>query len=392
MTSTPSLDPRPSSLAPRFDAIVIGAGGVGSAAMFHLATRGARVLGLDRFPPGHDRGSSHGRTRIIRQAYYEHPDYVPLLFRAYQLWEELGKRRGRPLYHETGLLQVGPLDGAVLAGVRRSARQHKLEVEELAMREITERFPGFRANDDWAGLFERRAGYLDVEACVVAHILEAINLGAELRAGVEVHGWTAGRDAIEVATSGGNFSTARLIVSAGPWAPQLLRELSIPLVARRKPQYWYPADAVYQADHGCPTFLFDLPEGIFYGVPQIDDFGLKVAEHTGGQIVADPLHVDRDLDRADQERVEQFLAAHLPGVLQPCLHHSVCMYTLTPDEHFIVDRHPGDPRINFAAGLSGHGFKFSCVLGQALADLAIDGRTDLPIDFLSLDRPGLRSN
>ena len=375
---------------PNYDAIVIGAaGGVGSAAMFHLASRGARVLGLDRFPPGHDRGSSHGRTRIIRQAYYEHPDYVPLLVRAYELWDQLGKRSGRPLRHEIGLLEIGPPDGPVLAGVRQSARQHGLEVEELTARQIAERFPGFRADDEWIGLYERRAGYLDVEQCVVAHAEEAAKLGAELRTGIEVRSWNAGASAIEVSTDAGDFQAARLVIAAGSWAPQLLRELSIPLVVRRKPQFWYPADAVYNVDRGCPAYLFDLPGGIFYGIPQIDEHGLKVAEHTGGDPVGDPLHVDREPHRADQVRVERFLAIHLPGVRREVAHFSVCMYTLTPDEHFIVDRHPSDPRIVLAAGLSGHGFKFTCVLGEALADLALAGRTDLPIGFLSLNRPGL---
>jgi monomeric sarcosine oxidase len=370
-----------------YDAIVIGAaGGVGSAALFHLASRGARVLGLDRFPPGHDQGSSHGRTRIIRQAYYEHPDYVPLLLRAYQLWDELGALRGLPLRHEIGLLQVGPHDSSVLAGVRQSAQQHRLEVEELMAPQIAERFPGFRTDDDWLGLFERRAGYLDVEQCVVAHAEEAVKRGAALRTGVEVRNWTSRSGEISVSTDAGDFQAARLIVAAGSWAPQLLRELGIPFVVRRKPQFWYPANAAYRADHGCPAYLFDLPEGIFYGIPQIDDHGLKVAEHTGGEPVADPLQVDRELHPGDQQRVERFLVEHLPGVRRELAHFSVCLYTLTPDEHFLVDRHPSDPRIALAAGLSGHGFKFTCVLGEALADLALSGGTKLPIGFLSLDR------
>ncbi len=369
-----------------YDAIILGIGGVGSAALFHLASRGARVLGLDRFTPGHDRGSSHGRTRIIRQAYFEHPDYVPLLFRAYELWDELGERIGRRLRHEIGLLQVGPPQSSVVAGVRESARQHRLEVDELNAREIHERFPGFRAEPDGIGLFERRGGYLDVEACVVAHAEEAVKLGAELQTGVEVRGWSAKADGIEVQTTAGQFQAKRLIVTAGPLAPQLLRDLGVPLEVRRKPQFWYPAPDGYRADRGCPAYLFDLPSGIFYGLPAIDEFGLKAAEHTGGAIVSDPLRVNRDLDHADHERVEQFLSVHLPKVGRPYRHHSVCMYTVTPDEHFIVDRHPADERIVFAAGLSGHGFKFTCVLGEALADLSLAGRTELPIGFLSLDR------
>jgi sarcosine oxidase len=369
-----------------YDAIVLGVGGVGSAALFHLAGRGANVLGLDRFPPGHDRGSSHGRTRIIRQAYFEHPDYVPLLFRAYQLWDELSERRGERLRHEIGLLQVGPPESRVLAGVRESARQHGLQVDELGAREICDRFPGFRTDDNWSGLFERRAGYLGVEECVWAHTEEAIHLGATLRTDVEVRGWTVKRDAIIVEANAGRFKAARLVVTAGAWAPQLLRELSVPLEVRRKPQFWYPAADRYRADRGCPAYLFDLPQAIFYGLPAIDEFGLKVAEHTGGAVVADPLNINRETDRQDQEGVEQFLATYLPSVGRPCLRHSVCMYTLTPDEHFVVDRHPADERIVFAAGLSGHGFKFTCVLGEALADLALTGHTELPIGFLSFKR------
>ncbi len=371
-----------------YDAIVIGVGGVGSAALFHLAARGARVLGLDRFPPGHDRGSSHGRTRIIRQAYFEHPDYVPLLFRAYELWDELSARHGRALRHEIGLLQVGPADGAVLSGIRESARRHGLAVDDLSAQEIKERFPGFRASDDWRGLFERKAGYLDVEVCVVAHAEEAVKLGAELRAGVSVLGWQSSADAIEVETTAGHFTAERLVITAGPWAPQLLGGLGARFEIHRKPQFWYPPAGAYLAAYGCPAYLFDTPGGIFYGIPAIDDFGLKVAEHTGGAAVADPLNVDRNLDTAEQERVERFLAAHLPGVERRCRHHSVCMYTMTPDEHFIVDRHPADPRVVLAAGLSGHGFKFTCVLGEALADLALAGKTALPIGFLSLARFG----
>ena len=368
------------------DFIVIGAGGVGSAALFHLASRGARVLGLDRFPPGHDRGSSHGRTRIIRQAYYEHPDYVPLLFRAYELWAELGQRIGRPLLHEIGLLQAGPADSEVLAGVRRSATEHTLNIEELSAAELVRRFPGFQVPDGWTSLFEPKAGYLDVEACVVVHIEEAERRGAELRTGVAVIGWRNIAGGFEVQTDAGTFQSRGLVVTAGPWAGQLLKELSVSLIVRRKFQYWYPAGPTYRAEQNCPAFLFDTPEGIFYGLPEFGTEELKVAEHTGGQVVDDPLTVDRTLDRADNACVESFIASHLPGVRRELSGYSVCMYTLTPDEHFIVDRLPADQRIVFAAGLSGHGFKFTCVLGEALAELALNGSTALPIGFFSAGR------
>jgi sarcosine oxidase len=372
-----------------YDVIVIGTGGVGSAALFHLAKRGVKVLGLDRFPPGHDRGSSHGRTRIIRQAYFEHPDYVPLLLRAYELWVDLSRRGGKPLYHEIGLLEVGSPSGNVIPGVRQAARQHRLEIESLSPTEATRRFPAFRIPDDYEALFERRAGYLEIENCVLAHLAESHKLGAELRTEVTVRNWNAVDNEVIVETDDGKLRAKKLVISAGAWAGSLLGDLGVQLIVRRKPVFWYPAavDSL-RADSGCPVYLFELPKGVFYGIPQIDDQGFKVAQHTGGQEVSDPLTVNRELDAFDQAQVESFLSNYIPGVGYPMLHHSVCLYTMSPDENFIVDVHPRHPQVCFAAGLSGHGFKFTCVLGEALADLAVNGCTDLPIGFLNCRRFG----
>ncbi len=374
------------------EVIVIGAGGVGSAALFYLARRGVRALGLDRFAPAHDRGSSHGRTRMIRQAYFEHPDYVPMVQRAFSQWAELSERRGSPLYHEVGLLQVGPRDGVVLPGVLASARTHGLEIEELSAAAVEKRWRGFRVPRHLAALFERRAGYLDVEDCVLAHLDEARRMGAELRIGETVRRWEATRDRVTVETDRGRYHAERLIIAAGPWAGQLLAELGLPLEVRRKPMFWYEATSnVYSCEQQSPAFLFELPAGIYYGFPQIDELGVKVAEHSGGTVVADPLTVNRDIDAVDRSRVEQFAAEHLPALTRRLTAHSVCMYTMTHDEHFIVDRHPTHANVVFAAGLSGHGFKFAGVLGEALADLVCDRPTAAPMDFLHLNRPALRA-
>jgi len=372
-----------------YDAIVLGSGGVGSAALDHLARRGAHVLGLDRFAPGHDRGSSHGDTRIIRQAYYEHPDYVPLVLRAYELWAELSERRGVCLGRELGLLQVGPPEGEVLCGVLASAAHHGLDVERLDGDEIEARWPGFRARGALAGVFERRAGYLRVEECVKAHAAEAVAHGAELRVGCDVQSWRAEGSGVVVETSQGNFSAGALVVTAGAWASQMLDDLGIWFEVRRKPVFWFDqASADYQADR-CPCFLFETPSGIYYGMPQIDDGQVKAAEHTGGAVVDDPAMLDRQMHTADLTPVDQFLAVHLPKIVRRPVRHSVCMYTMTRDSHFVVDRHPEHPQVVFAAGLSGHGFKFTSVLGEALADLATAGRTRLPIGFLACQRPGI---
>jgi monomeric sarcosine oxidase len=370
-----------------YDAIVLGTGGVGSAALFHLARRGVRALGLDRFPPGHDRGSSHGATRIIRQAYFEHPDYVPLLLRAYELWAELAERQRRRLYHEVGLLQIGPPNGEVVPGVLASAEQHHLPIEELTARQISARWPGFRAAEGHRGAFERRAGYLEVEACVLAHLEEALALGAELLTDRTVRGWRAAGSGVVVETDRESFSAGSLVIAAGAWAGQFLGELGVRLEVRRKPLFWFEAmETAYDAARGCPCFLFETPAGVFYGMPQIDALGVKVAEHTGGAVVTDPLAVTRGLEPAERRRVEEFISASLPQVSHRMTQHSVCMYTMSPDAHFLVDRHPAHPQVCFAAGLSGHGFKFTGVLGEALADLAIDGRTSLPVGFLGTDR------
>ena len=367
------------------DCIVLGTGGAGSAALYHLSRRGAKVMGLDRFPPGHDRGSSHGETRLIRQAYFEHPDYVPLLLRAYELWKELSELSERDLYHETGLLEVGPPEGILVRGVLSSAKAHGLEVEQLSPAEAESRFKGFRVPASMASLHERRAGYLRVEECVVAHVEEAQQLGATVRTGETVMDWSIDGTGARVRTDQGSYLAARLVITAGPWAGDLLKDLGLPLQVRRKPVFWYKARGIECREAaGCPAFLFETSAGFFYGFPETKEgAGLKVAEHTGGEVVSDPLHIDRSLRPEDRGPVERFLDQYLLSVTRECLKHSVCMYTMTPDEHFAIGLHPGHSQVAFAAGLSGHGFKFTGVLGEALADLALEGKTSLPIGFLS---------
>jgi sarcosine oxidase len=370
-----------------YDVIVLGTGGVGSAAAFHMAKRGAKVLGIDQFPGGHDRGSSHGETRVIRQAYFEHSDYVPLLLRAYELWRELESDVGIDLLHQVGLLQVGLPEGAVVGGVLQAARLHGLNVESLASDQVTKRFSGFRVPDGSVGVFEPAAGYLRVERCVLCHLSAAKDRGAAFRFGATARNWQTRGGGITVQTDQGDFSAAKLVITAGPWAPQLLANVGVPLHVRRKHLYWFPtADASYHESSGCPTYLYELPNGVFYGFPQIDELGVKVAQHSGGTIITDPKNDPRPLEPADLADVEAFLSQYLPGVGQPMQRRAVCFYTMSPDEHFLVDRHPLHDNVFFVAGLSGHGFKFTSVLGEALADLALNGFTKLPIEFLSLGR------
>jgi sarcosine oxidase len=375
----------------RYDAIVLGSGGVGSAALFHLARRGARVLGIDRFAPGHDRGSSHGQTRLIRTAYFEHPDYVPLLFRAFELWGELEAACRETLYRQVGLLQVGPPEGQLLRGVRASAAAHNLPIENLSAAESMRRFPAFRVPSGCEAVFETRAGYLLVERCVRAHAELAVRAGARLNVGEAIRSWRADGSGFVVETDAARYAADSLVITAGPWAAQLLGEVGIRLQVLRKPLFWFrQRGETCDADRGCPTFFYELPHGCFYGVPRIDPSGVKVAEHTGGAVVDDPLAVNRDVDPAEQHRVTSFAGEFLAGATSECIGHAVCMYTMTSDAHFVVDRHPDYPRVVFAAGLSGHGFKFAGVLGEALAQLVLEGATLLAIGFLSAARESLR--
>ncbi len=374
-----------------YEAIVLGVGGVGSAALFHLARAGRKVLGLDRFAPGHDRGSSHGETRIIRLAYFEGAGYVPLLRRAYDLWAELEELAGEELYREVGLLEVGPPDGVVVPGVLRSAAEHGLEVEALDAAAVKERFGGaFALPEGAAAAFERRAGYLRVEACVAAHVLLARARGAELRVGEAVTGWRPDGEGVVVTTEAAEYAADRLVITAGAWAGQVLADLGLPLQGVRKPLLWFAADDPrYAADRGCPGYFYETPQGHFYGFPAVDG-ALKVAEHSGGEPVEDPLQVDRALRPSDEAPVAAFVRAHLPGVSERRLRHAVCLYTRTPDEHFVVDRHPRHPQVAFVAGLSGHGFKMASALGEAIAALEPGAPGPAALAPFACDRPALR--
>ena len=374
-----------------YDVIVLGVGGMGSAACQQLASRGARVLGLEQFQLVHDRGSSHGETRIIRQAYFEHPDYVPLLLRTYELWRQLEQSTGRTLFDQVGLVMSGIADGETISGAKTSANLHHLTIEELTASAANRRWPAFSFPDEHAVVFEPVAGMLRVEACVQAHLDRATGQGAEIHANEQVLSWTSTGNSVSVQTDRGEYSAGNLVITAGAWASRSLQDLGLPLQVLRKFVGWFPIrQGPYRSDQGMPTYFFELPHGTFYGFPSIDGQTVKMAEHSGGQPVDDPTLVDRALHDFDLPRLSGFLQDHLPGLSPTPVRHSVCQYTMTPDQHFIVDRHPQWPNVALAAGFSGHGFKFAPVIGEALADLAWNQSTQLPIGFLSLGRFGVR--
>jgi sarcosine oxidase len=362
------------------DCIVLGAGGVGSGVFHHLAKRGASVLAIDRFGIAHDRGSSHGRTRIIRRAYFEHPDYVPLCERAFAGWASLEAETGRTLYEETGLLLAGPAEGEAIAGCRLAAERYGIGIENLAVDEARRRFPQFGLAEEHDVLLEPRAGFLHVEECVRSHVETGVAAGGTFLTG-RVREWTADAGGVTIRTDEATFRADQLVLCPGAYhvLPPGFRVL-------RKVQLWFPAGDGFDAARGMPAFYFEQGDRAFYGLPRIDGRTLKVAEHTGGEVVGDPGALDRTLRPEDVAALVPFLASRLPGVDPTPSAHSVCMYTMSPDGHFVVGRSPEHERVCVALGLSGHGFKFTGVLGQALADLVTTGRTDVPIGFLSADR------
>ncbi len=370
-----------------YDLAVIGCGGIGSAVLYHAARQGARVIGLEQFAAAHDRGSSHGHTRIIRQAYFEHPNYVPLLREAYELWAELERLAGEQLYVETGLLQAGPIDGVVVPGVLRSATEHSLPIDRLTAGEAMQRFPMFRIPETHIAAFEYRAGYLLVEKCVAAHLRQATQSGATLRCDCGVTGYRADGSGYCISTHQGDIRAERIVITVGAWLPGWLSAQLLPLRVLRKHLHWYASsDQRVEQARGCPLFFFENDVGCFYGFPAIDEqWGLKVAEHSGGEEITDPAQLDPAIDVRDRGRIEHFLGDYFHGTHRS-QRHAVCMYTMTEDQHFAIDRHPEYPGVWIAGGFSGHGFKFASVLGREVACAAITGQLHHWLEFLRLDR------
>jgi sarcosine oxidase len=370
-----------------YDAIIIGLGAMGSATAYQLARRGVRVLGLERFTPAHSRGSSHGHSRIIRQAYMEDPAYVPLLLRAYELWEEIERESGQALLTLTGGLMLGAPDSQAVAGAARSAEEHGLPYELLDAADLRQRFPPLRPEPGTVALYEHRAGFVRPEASIGAFLGRAAALGAELRFEEPALCWEAGERGVRVTTARGTYEAGRLVVAGGAWAPELLGELGAPLHARRKVLFWFtPTGGVepFLPDR-FPIYIWELsPELSFYGFPHQEGApgGIKVALHSGGEPCT-PETIDRTVRPEDVTAIREAVGERIPALQGPLLEAATCMYTMTPDEHFVVGMHPSRPNVVVASPCSGHGFKFTSVMGEVLADLAQTGETRHPIRLFS---------
>jgi sarcosine oxidase len=370
---------------PQFDVVVVGIGAMGSAALYQLARRGVRVAGIERFSPGHDRGSSHGATRIIRLGYFEHPSYVPLLRRSYALWRELEAAAGQKLLHTTGIAEIGPPSGELVTGTLAASRLHHLPHEILPAAETMRRFPAFKIPSDYVAVIQPDGGFVAVEPAIEAQVALAQAAGAELRTGVAVISVTPHGNGVRIGTSQGDIEADTAIIAAGPWVGTLIPGL--PVRVTREVMAWFqPGDRNLFAADRFPVFILESRHGMHYGFPLHGSPGVKIAKHHHRGETVDPDDFDRAVSAADEAPIRAALAEHIPAANGSIVAAKTCLYTVTPDHDFIIDRLPDAPNIIVASPCSGHGFKFAPVIGEILADLATEDRTDHDIRRFRLSR------
>jgi sarcosine oxidase len=384
----------PSKADNSFDAIVIGVGSMGSAACYFLAQRGYKVLGLDQFDVPHEQGAHTGQSRLIRKAYFEHPDYVPLMNRAYENWKSLENETGTQLYYRTGLAYFGKPDHEIMKGIKKSASLYNISIETIDTSAAAKRFPAFTIPDGFEILFEPDAGFVRPEKTVSLYVQQAINKGAKIHTKEKVTEWKKNGKGITVVTNKDTYYANKLIITAGAWAGKVIPGLADKIKITRQFIAWIkPKKEKDFLINNFPCWLLadDLQPGAYYGFPFLDNetfgepAGLKIAYHYPG-LITDPDNVNRQLDAGDMKDINYVLDKYLPDAFESLNSFKTCLYANSPDEDFIIDKLPGYDDVIIACGFSGHGFKFVPVVGEILADLAIDGVTKLPIDFLNVKR------
>jgi sarcosine oxidase len=368
------------------DAVVIGLGAMGSAAVASLARRGCKVVGIERFEPGHDRGSSHGATRIIRQGYFEHPSYVPLVRAAYPLWRELAAEAGEPLIDITGIVEIGAPDTELVSGTLAASRQHGLAHDVLDASTLRRRFPLFQVPDHYIAVFQPDGGFLRAEPAIRALLARARAAGAELYTGEIVCAIEPRGERVRVVTTRGTIDAGCAVVAAGAWVKALL-DLPVAIRVTRQVLAWFaPRDPALFSKDRFPVFLLENADGMFYGFPDDGTGSVKVAKHHHADETVDPDCCDRIVSAADEAMIRSCLAAHLPAADGPLVAATTCLYTMTPDGDFIIDRMPGNAAVIVASPCSGHGFKFAPVIGEIIADLVTRGATAHDISRFGIGR------
>ncbi|GAB5505219.1 MAG: N-methyl-L-tryptophan oxidase [Rhizobiaceae bacterium] len=374
----------------QYDVVVVGLGAMGSAALCHLARRGVRVLGLEQFALGHQRGSSHGETRAIRKGYFEHPSYVPLVLAAYEGWHALERETGQAVLRKTGVLEIGKLGSAIVAGSARASREHGLKHELLDTGTIRKRFPQFTLPEGYEAVWQPDGGYLRPELANRLHIELARRAGADIRENAKVLSIEPATAGVRIATEHGSIVAGSVVLAAGAWIGELVPALRNRLTLTRQVACWFePRKLESVADGQLPVFIIDGEEDIAYGFPNVGS-GFKCASHNDSGSWATADDAAQDAGPADEARMRAFLEAYLPDAAGPLRAMSTCIYTRTPDEDFVLDLHPDDPRIVVASPCSGHGFKFASVIGEILADLATEQATRHDISRFGIGRDELR--
>ena len=357
---------------------------MGAAVSYNLARRGMKVLTIERHRLNHRLGSSHGRTRIIRLAYYEDPRYVPLLRRAFEAWRELEAKSGMGLLQVTGGLMAGRADGELVKGVLRSARAHRVPHQMLEASEVEERFPAFTLGEELCAVYEETAGILFAEGCVEAFVELASAAGCEFRFGEEVKGWTNSSSGVEVETSSGRLVAGMIVLCAGAWNSGFLHGL-VPLQCERQVPLWFSSGGqeVFRAE-SMPVFIMEEKDAFFYGIPDVGH-GVKVARTHGGE-VGDPDTLRREVSDEDVAPVREFIRRRLSRLNSTPIEMTTCLYSNTPDLNFAIGRHPDHGSAIVVSACSGHGFKFASVLGEVVADIAVGRKPGFDLSFISLDR------
>lgn len=373
---------------PMPEVAVIGAGATGSAAALHLARAGAAVTLYDRYAFGHAHGSSHGATRLFRTAYFEHPNYVPILQRARRLWLDFEKDAGEKLFYQEGVLEAGPPDGPFMRGLRAAIAEHDLPVVNLDAAALKRDHPQLTLPRHYEAVFEHEAGFVLAGKTVAHQIRLARAAGARLSPQTAILGWETSKDGVTVRTAAGDFAHDRLVIAAGAWANGLLNIPKADVKPWPRTLFWRRPDTDdFDLGRGFSPFGFETDdERFFYGFPAIDDAGVKIAEHTGGHAIARPEDRTDVPDPGENEAIDEFLSEMIPALAGKPGAFQRCLYEVSPDHHFIIDRHPLSDRVVFAAGLSGHGFKFAPVLGETLSIMTLEDRTPPEWEFLSLKR------
>ena len=370
-----------------FDVIVIGVGGMGSATCYHLARRGKRVLGLERFSIPHTKGSSHGYTRIIRLAYYEHPSYVLLLRRAYELWREIQMEAGEQLLHITGSIDAGPADSWVFKGSWDSCKLHDLPHEVLTGSELRRRFPGYHLPADTMAVLQPEGGFLRPERCIVRYVQAAQALGAEIHGHEHVLEWEPTSGGVRVRTDRAVYEADKLVLTAGAWNGDLLDCIDHMIVPERQVLAWLqPARPDYFQPSNFPVFNLLVEEGRFYGFPIFDVPGFKFGKYHHLAEFSTAEDADREPHAYDEAVLRQCAERYFPEGCGPTMSLETCLFTNTADGHFLLDTHPLYPQVSFCSACSGHGFKFVSVIGEIMADLAQYGLTRHDISLFRRDR------